>query len=62
MLGEVVLNDALFGGLMALTTGVILGLFGWVLTQVVALGRLMAKLDAQADDHERRILDLEGRG
>lgn len=59
MLAEVVLSDALFGGLMAMTTAVILGLFGWVLSQVVTLGRIVSKLEERDEDHERRITALE---
>ena len=62
LFGEVVLADGLFGALLAFVTAVILGLMGWVLTQAVALGRIVSRLEASEADHERRIDHLEANG
>lgn len=62
IVGEVVLNETLFGALAAGVTGVILGLVGWVLSQAVALGKIVARLEATTADLERRIERIESNG
>lgn len=52
-------DPIILGGIMTFGAAVVLGLFGWVLTQVVTLARQMAVNTSQIDDHARRILWLE---
>lgn len=37
----------------------VLGLVGWILSNAVRLGQVVAKLESTADDHERRLAHLE---
>lgn len=57
--GEVIVNDTVFAGFVAAITAVVLGLFGWVLSQAVRLGQVVSKLEESTNDHERRISELE---
>lgn len=68
MLAEVVLSDQVFAAGAAVVTAIILGLLGWVLSKVVTLSEIIARLESQiraleADQaaHDARILRLERR-
>lgn len=56
---DVVVNEGLFMALIGFGATVFLGVFGWVLTQAVALGKIVSRLEAADADHERRITTLE---
>lgn len=61
MILAVFVDPVVLGGMMAFGSAVVLGLFGWVLTQVIALARQMAVNAEQLGDHDRRITWLESR-
>lgn len=54
-------NDSLLVGalLFVMATGV--GIAGWGLVLLVRLSQVVARLEGDRDDHERRLLDVEGR-
>ena len=56
---EVIVNDTVFAGFVAAITAVVLGLFGWVLSQAVRLGQVVSKLEESTNDHERRLTAIE---
>lgn len=56
---DILISEGLFTALVGFGGMVTLALFGWVLTQAVTLGRIVARLEAADADHERRIAKLE---
>lgn len=55
------MSESLVAAIVTVSLTGLLGVFGWVLLQVVRLAQIVAELDARIDGHEHRLSSLEQR-